>query len=326
MRTSLRLAAAALVVGLATVPTAVADGAAKAPKVVTPTVSTAAWYQPDPLCAVALLCGVIKLPAISPYPKGTYHVSATAGRETGRAFIAVHLSKLATTAHGGTLTVPVDTSATDGSLAPQTAQVEVCVVYQAFTSANGAYVEDGPSANCLPSAQAKYVAKPKPHLVANLKRFAGKLTGVKGFALVPTKLSATSTWNLAFQLPTAKAQKAQLPAVKLLVGAVAQVTKSTPKPTPTATHHSQPTAGGSGDPSSGLGAPAVGPMPTLPSTTSVGKVHNPKPEVAAPNATRSAARFVTIGYQYPEVWLLPILGLVLVPFILRSLTRDLTRR
>jgi hypothetical protein len=40
----------------------------------------------------------------------------------------------------------------------------------------------------------------------------------------------------------------------------------------------------------------------------------------------SAARFVTVGYQYPEVWLLPIVLIVLVPFTLRALTKDLTRR
>jgi hypothetical protein len=50
-----------------------------------------------------------------------------------------------------------------------------------------------------------------------------------------------------------------------------------------------------------------------------------RPDIAAPATTRSG-HYVTIGYQYPEVWLLPIVLVVLVPFTIRAMTKDLTRR
>jgi hypothetical protein len=334
MRLPARLAVAVFAVGTALAPAAAAYGvslsadhdvtvvlshhAAKAPRVLSPVVTAAAWYQPDPLCSTPLGCGVIPLPAISPYPKGTYHVGTAVGRQIARAFIAVRLGSLATTAHGGTLTIPLDTATTDGSLDPQTAKVNVCVTYQAVTDVEGGF-DNAPSANCLPAAHATYVAKPTPRLVANLKPLAGKLAGVKGFALVPTG-APTAAWQIAFKLPTDKAHASQLPTVKLLVGDVARA----PKPTATPGHGHQGGALGTGGSSDGLGdGPVVGPEPALPPAVSIVQPPNPTPVIARP--TR-AGRFVTVGYQYPEIWLLPILMLLLVPFTLRALTRDLTRR
>ena len=151
------------------------------------------------------------------------------GRQTARAFLAVTLGKVAQQARGGTLTIPLDTSTTDGSIAPSSAHITVCVTYQAVTDVEG-YVSIGaPSANCLPAAHAKYVAKPAPHLVANLKRLGGKLAGVKGFALLPVRICVTTDQcvrrsSSCCRPPRRRHRSCRL--LKLLVGGVS----CTPKP------------------------------------------------------------------------------------------------
>jgi hypothetical protein len=332
MRAVVRLATAACAIGLAIAPTAAAHGVAAGsnravdlfahpakpgPKVVHPLITAGAWYQPDPLCATPLGCGFIPLPALSPYPKGTFHIGTAIGRQTARAFIAVSLGSQAANASNGTLSIPLDTSVTDGSLNPQAAKVNVCVTYQSIVDVEGAF-DNAPSANCLPAAHAKYVATPTPHLVANLKRIARGLAGVKGFALVPADAAPTTAWQIAFKLPTGSSSGPK-PTLSLLIGAVHRATSK-----PTRTHHT-----GAGDagkqPGSGTGLGTIGvPGPTLPSTTETVPPSNPSPVIAG-HPTRTG-RFITVGYQYPEVWLLPLALVVLIPFTLRALTKDLTRK
>jgi hypothetical protein len=280
-----------------------------------PKITAAAWFQPDPLCAIPLGCGFLPLPAISPYPKGTFHIGTAVGRQTARAFIAVGLGKQAAGAHGGTLSIPLDTSLADGSLNPQAADVNVCVTYQPVTDVEGGF-DNAPSANCLPAAPAKYVAKPVPHLVADLRRLGG-LAGVKGFALVPADAAPTTAWQVAFTLTTSSSTPG--PTLSLLVGAVHHATS---KPT-TTHHHTVPKTSGNEPGESGLGTVGV-PGSMLPSTIETVPPSNQQPVIAQP--TTRLRHLVTVGYQYPEVWLLPLALIVLIPFTLRALTKDLTRK
>jgi hypothetical protein len=331
MRASLRLAIAVFAAGTAIAPAAAAFGVATgsdrpvnvfahpakhASKVIHPLITAGAWYQPDPLCSTPLGCGFLPLPPLSPYPKGTFHIGTAVGRQTARAFIAVHLGPQAAMASDGTLSIPLDTSVTDGSLNPQAAQVNVCVTYQAVVDVEGAF-DNAPSANCLPAAHAKYVANPTPHLVANLKRVARGLAGVKGFALVPADAAPTTAWQIAFKLPTASSSGPK-PMLSLVIGAVQHVTSK-----PTKTHHAGTGDKGSSSGGSDLGTVGV-PEPTLPSTTATVPPSNQQPVIAQP--TTRLRRLVTVGYQYPEIWLLPLALIVLIPFTMRALTKDLTRK
>jgi hypothetical protein len=308
VRRSVRVAFALGSIALFLGPTSAA-ASTDSPKTVTARVTAAAWYQPDPLCATPLGCGLIPLPAFSPYPKGTYHVGTALGRQTGRAFIGVTLSTLAQAARGGRLSIPLDTNPADGSLAPETANINVCVVYQSVTSVEGGFA-GAPSPNCLPAAHAKYVAKPQAHLVANLGRLGGKLSGVKGFALLPADAKPTSAWQVVFKLAPVHRPHALQPTLTLLVGEKAP-TPPVKAHRPDAHHHA----------TSGAGVP-VGPVPEVPPAVTTQQPTDPAPLVAP----RRAGRYVTTGYQYPQVWLLPLVLIVLVPFTIRAMTRDLTRR
>ncbi|HWC36202.1 MAG TPA: hypothetical protein VG650_15455 [Mycobacteriales bacterium] len=312
-RAGVALAAAAAAVG----PASVALGmpiarpglaASHAPKSVSARITTAAWFQPDPLCATPLGCGAIPLPALSPYPKGTFHIGTALGRQTARAFIGVKLSPRAQAARGGTLSIPLDTAPADGSVAPETASINVCVIYQQLTEVEGAF-DGAPSPNCLPAARAKYVAKPKPHLLANLARLGGKLAAVKGFALLPAEATPTSAWQVVFKLPGTPGPAS--PRLSLLVGkrAVAPPVK---RRHPVVHQHRSANAD-------------QGPValpPAVPGGAAQGAPSNPVPVIAP---LRSAGHYVTVGYQYPEVWLLPLVLAVLVPFTIRVMTKDLTR-
>lgn len=335
MRAGLRLAVAAFAIGAAVLPAAAASGVVATggagsvlvtrqpvvPDVLHPKITAAAWFQPDPLCATPLGCGFIPLPALSPYPKGTFHVGTAVGRQIARAFIAVRLSARAQRAVGGTLTVPLDTSVADGSIDPQAAKVNVCVTYQAITDIEGGF-DNPPSVNCLPAAHAKYVAKPTPRLVADLHRL-GPLAGVKGLALLPADAAPTTAWQIAFRL--AHAAGSAGPRLRLLTRAAhPAVTNTPPAKTPAAQHHTAASTSEGGRPAAGTSVGGDVPMPALPSTAETAPPTDPRPVIA--RRTTPLRRLVTVGYQYPQVWLLPLALIVLIPFTLRALTKDLTRR
>ncbi|HVV76360.1 MAG TPA: hypothetical protein VHC43_10020 [Mycobacteriales bacterium] len=308
-------ATAALGVPLAKPHVAVVRTASDAPKTLTGRITNAAWFQPDPLCSTPLGCGAIPLPALSPYPKGTFHIGTALGRQTARAYVGVSLSKREQAARGGTLSIPLDTDPADGSVAPATATINVCTVYQSPADVEGGF-DGAPSPNCLPAARAKYVAKPAPHLVADLKPLGGKLAAVKAFALLPAQAKPTSAWQVVFRLPSANAPASARPRLTLLVGSQKQTQTSQ------VTHHHaahRGTSAGANGPTGQLGDGAVPSVP--PAVTSV-EPPTPTPVIAP---ARRAGHWVTVGYQYPEVWLLPIVLVLLVPFTVRALTRDLTR-
>lgn len=283
--------------------------AAHSPTTVAAPITSAAWFQPDPLCSTPLGCGAVPLPALSPYPKGTFHIGTALGRQTARSFIGVTLSKAAQAAHGGTLSIPLDVSPADGSVAPDTASINVCVVYQPVVAVEGAF-DGAPAPNCLPAAPATYVAKPVPRLVADLAPLGGKLAAVKGFALLPAQAKPTSAWQVVFKLPRSGAPAATMPKLTLLVGK-AQTTAPSPSG-----RHVEPSPG-----AGSAGVPAV-PEPVVPpDVVTAQPPSNPQPVVAP----RPAGHFVTVGYQYPEVWLLPLALIGLVPFTIRAMTKDLSR-
>jgi hypothetical protein len=266
------------------------------------------------LCSTPLGCGALPLPALSPYPEGTYHVGTALGRQTARAFIAVDLTGLAQTARGGHLSIPLDTDPADGSIAPESAAINVCVIYQSLPAAEGEFV-GAPTPNCLPAAPAKYVARPRPRLVADLKPLGGNLSGVRGFALLPVEAEPTSAWHVVFKLATRETPRSARPVLTLLTG-VPSVQRPN-RPDHMAGHHE-----GTLDHPGELDVP-IGSASDPPAAVRLKPPREPDPVVAP---ARRVGHYVAVGYQYPQVWLLPLLLIVLVPFTIRAMTRDLTRR
>jgi hypothetical protein len=240
-------------------------------------------------------------------------VGTALGRQTARAFVAVDLNERAQTARGGRLSIPLDTDPADGSLAPGTAVINVCVIYQSPPAVEGAFV-GAPTPNCLPAAPAKYVARPTPRLVSDLRPLGGRLSGVKGFALLPAEAKPTTAWHVVFRLPTRETPRSARPVLTLLTGGRSVERANPPDRVP---NH----RGGPLDRPDEIDVP-IGAAPDLPSATTP----EPPPEagpVVAPS--QRVGHYVAVAYQYPQIWLLPLLLIVLVPFTIRAMTRDLTR-
>ena len=94
--------------------------------------STEAWYLEPPPCVSLIDCSPAS--AASPYPKDTLHVSDTAGQETARTYLAFPVGK---GLFGGTLTLPIDDAASDGSMTPDQATLQACLVTETFKPVQG---------------------------------------------------------------------------------------------------------------------------------------------------------------------------------------------
>lgn len=318
-RNVIRLVTAALVGGSAAVCFLPLAHAATT-SVLTPTQE--AWYQPNPTCGAPSGCvSSGSLPAqppaavpTSPYPAGTMHIGFTAGQETARSYLALPLSGVVDTITGASLNVPLDTAQASGSQAPETAKLQACLFTGALTPAEGSTAAP-PKAECGASAPVAYVATPTPHLHADLEPLLDGLPTAAGIVLLPdaTKAAPSDAWRVVFSARTRTDAAKTAPA------------------TVTLTLADKPVDGGPVDepvlppsaeaPPIGTGfAPA--PTPQLPEQPGA------QPEFAPPTTAGSQPvaqpRFVTVGYAYPTVWLLPLAFLVLVPAAAKALTKDLT--
>jgi hypothetical protein len=317
MRLRGRLVTAVLVAGSAAVgfmPVAHADSTT------TLVASSAAWYQPNPTCAQASGClttGSLPVPPpvdipLSPYPAGTLHVGYDAGQETARAYLGFPTSSVDGTVTAGVLDVPLDVTPADGSAQPETSHIQACLVTATITSTEGS-ISQPPAVTCDQHAALSYVAKPAPHLHADLGPLLAGLLTTNGIALLPdaTAVAPTDAWRVVFSAASrTDPAKTDPPVMKLAVTPTSSDFVDTPVDLPT----SAPVVAG---PPLSAGTPSI-PDVTAPS------VSEPQVQPVAPIQPVSAPRTVTVGYAYPVVWLLPLVFLVLVPLAARALTKDLT--
>jgi hypothetical protein len=319
MRLATRLVTAALVAGSAAigfVPVASAD------ETMSLVAATSAWYQPNPTCAQASGCvttGSLPVPPpvdipLSPYPAGTLHVGYSAGQETARSYLGFPVSSVDGTVTAATLDVPLDVTAADGSTQPESSHVQACLVSADIKRTEGS-ISPPPLASCEQHALLSYVATPSPHLHADLAPLLGGLLTTSGIALLPDATAPkTDAWRVVFSSPArADAAKTEPPVLRLAVTAssdgVPAVPADLPSSAPVITGVTPPLSAGSPD------LPAV----TVPEAPSV-----QQPVTSPVTQPVAAPRMITVGYAYPVVWLLPLLFLVLVPTVARSLTKDLT--
>ena len=289
------------------------------------TPSAAAWYQPNPSCALPTSCVTTgSLPAqppvdvpLSPYPAGTMHVAYTGssgqGQETARSYLAFPYSSVDGTVTAATLDVPLDTNTQDGSAQPETSHVQVCLVSAPITATEGS-VATPPQASCDQHATMSYVATPQPHLHADLAPLLQGLLTTTGVALLPdaTKVSQADAWHVVFTA------KDNAPVLKLTV---TPTTSDAGDFVPVDVPSAPPVDTGTGTVT----------QPVIPDTTTPVVPDTTVPDVQAPTVPQqqvaqpvSSPQTITVGYAYPVVWLLPLAFLVLVPLAARALTRDLT--
>ena len=286
-------------------------------------VGSEAWYSFPATCDLPVGC----VPVPNVLPAGTLHVGVLAGLTTSVTALLLDSMSLPSgaTIMGGTLSLPLDTAATDLSLQPETAGFKACLLTAAFSPGEG-LTTPPPASDCTISNPATYETAPVPRYTVDLSTFFEAWAAGKpdhGISLEPfsTAKSQQETWQVAFfskSNPKASTQSkisAVLDYVATSEGA-GTITAGTPaKSVPGAV--------------AGTVA-AIGTTTTTGATTTAGITATTPTQVVSNGATaatvQSAAGFAGKGYAYPVVWLLPIALAGGAAWIGRLLTKDPKKR
>jgi hypothetical protein len=176
-------------------------GVAPTPAASTTTVmaSMEAWYLgPGTVPEQAPQEGLSGMPAANPYRAGTLHVGVAGGTENARTVLRLDASSLGDAGlAAATLVLPVDPG--DGTLAADTATIDVCLVSDPGDAVDGS-LSTPPPADCSASAPAHYEDTPTPRFVVDLEPLAlepAVRTG--GLAILPSAAARArnATWHVA---------------------------------------------------------------------------------------------------------------------------------
>jgi hypothetical protein len=299
---------------------------------VTVFMSTEAWYDETPPCVSLIDCSAV--PAATPYPEDSLHVSIVAGQETARTYLAFDVPTGADL-FTGTLTLPLDTSAADGSVSPDTAELTACLVTKSFKPVRGS-LEAPPPANCHVSSTASYDSKHAAFTVS-LAPFASQWTsGTAALALVPsqTATQANATWHTVFYATTKQSKSAPPITASMSVSqksgsSSGTGTGTTSGPPPSSSGSTQGSGGsftGSGGGGSFTGGGGLGTFPSTSTSTTTTTVTQSAPQQTTALAPAFTAGFAGPGFAYPLVWALPLVLFVGFAAVGRALTKELYRR
>src|SRR5437667_6560497 len=175
-----------------------AGASAAGRRAITVAMSTEAWYQEPPPCVSLIDCSAA--PAASPYPQNTVHVSVTGGQETARTFLAFGFQvPFGASLLGGTLSLPVDQDPAAGTLQPDQADMQACLVTGSFKAVRGSLATP-PKADCRRTWGAQYDSKTATFTVDLAPFLPAWRSGSAALALLPTKqaLQGSETWHVAF--------------------------------------------------------------------------------------------------------------------------------
>jgi hypothetical protein len=271
------------------------------------------WYRSPQLCLLSI-CLPISSPLAQAYPAGTLHIGAAGGSESARTYLALrHPLDVTTGVLGGTLRLPLDTSPLDGSIAPDLAKVEACTTRVPIRAVAGATTTP-PAVDCQGAPVSRSIGTPAVELDIDLRPIARRLDKRgTGIALLPV-LSLGSTFDVTVSTDTRAKGSDTTPV--LILDTVTKTVPTTPATVPSPSP-SDTTAIGGIPP---VAAPPI-PMPAQASQAPVESVPEP---VIAPQALSSPSR--AHGFDYPAVFLVPLLVLAALLGFGRQLTRPLTRR
>lgn len=309
-------AAAAAALTLVVPGTAAADGAGTAD------VRTLqeGWYTANPTCSGPTGC-VVPPAEQSPFPPGTLHVAVAGGETTATSYLTFDLGTLPSgvTLTAGLLTVPLDTQDEDGSMQPEAAHVQACLVTSKVVDAEGS-ASAPPSASCVVSAPAVYRPTPAPALTIDVTPFVAAWSEGAAVALLPAAKAAEAreTWRVVFSARRRTPAVTPPASVRLVFSTPGSPGSITGLPQPAPPPPVQPPLS-----AGNLSIPAgpVAPVPApVPAPQAVPRTE--PPPVVTPAVPVATLR--RIGAP-PQAWLLPLIALAGLIAAGRVLTRDLRR-
>ena len=286
-----------------------------------------AWYQPDPTCTSPIGCVTtalpvappVEVPTSSPYPAGTLHVGWASSAETARSYLAFPVQSLGRIT-SATLTVPLDVDPANGDAQSSTAQVRACLATGDIREVEGS-ISEPPTVDCTLNAVLQYVATPTPQLRGDLEPLLVGLATTPGIALLPVASeSPSAAWHVTFS-SRLRTDEGKTPPASLRVTIEEGPTTTTSTSTIVGLGVEPPPAEDEEAASTVLDLPVdVDPtVAAVPTTIGASPATPAGPETATPAAVVTE----TVGYAYPGLWLLPLVLLVVVPLVARSLTKDL---
>lgn len=289
----------------------------------------------DPVCPPVGGC----LPAVpevappSPYSAGTLHVGYSGAAEDSRTYLELNLSAIPFGAElsGGTLTLPVATDPQAGTLLPETAALQACLVATSVPDAIDGGINGAQPADCETSSPGTFVpakdGQPAAFTV-DLKPFADAWAiGTAALALVPAAEQAEgASWHVAFSRRDRVAEGAAPITAQLLL-------------TEADSGSGLPPGSGSGsgsglppveEPSRGFDAGSLAldagtsfAAPPVPAGITSPVTAPEQAPQTAPLPVSPVATVLTGSYAYPGVFLLPVLLAAVAGWLGRVLTRDL---
>ena len=293
-------------------------GTPQIPQVGTVGTENEAWYNLPFTCDLPAGC----LPVPNVLPDGNLHIGVALGQTTSVSAVSLDMSSLPkrATITEGELSLPIDTTATDLSLKPETAGFKACLLTESFTPGDGMTVAP-PSADCAVSNPATYTTTNGPaRFVVDLQPFADAWAAGQpnhGLILAPFTTAKTdhSTWQVALLAGKSATGLSKITASLHYVSAASAdgTTAGMAAPSAAASPTTSPTTGATATDTS---APA----------TSAPVVQAPAPQVAVPaqQVSNSTSKgFAGKGYAYPIVWLLPVAILAGCAWIGRLLTKEI---
>lgn len=280
-----------------------------------------AWYSSPKLC-IASICLPIPSPFPQVYPAGTLHIGAAGGSESARSYLALRRPlPPSTSISGGTLRLPLDTSPLDGSLAPDLAKVEACTTTTPIKAVEAATTPP-PPVDCQGAPVSHLIGTPAVELDIDLKPIAARLEKRgTSLALLPV-LSLGATFDVTVSADTRPKGSATTPVLILdnaTTDGAAAGSPPTPAPSNPAPSPSGTSAASDSGPAPSIAAPGLAPPPRAseaPGEAASEPVIAPR-LVALPSRAR--------GFDYPVVFLVPLLVLAALLVFGRQLTRPLTR-
>jgi hypothetical protein len=268
------------------------------------------WYADAPVnvCTSPIGCPPTEQPPVSPYPADTLHVGVAGGVETSRAYVVPNVSTLpfGSTVTAATMTLPVGTGSTDGTLMAASAHVLACLATAPVTDGTAGSIGPPPATDCSVASGLEYDATRNAFTV-DLTAFVQKwLSGSPpdGVALIASGTTQqTDAWQVTFN----GRNRAGAPHISTSVTVqppaepvIAPVPVPPPPPAP-------------------IAAP-----PVVPPATVVAPAAPPVVAPQQPVAPATAPVAYTRTFQYPLVFLLPLALLAGVVFLARLFTRDAT--
>ena len=309
--------------GAATPPGAASAGSA------TVGVLADAWYAASSACTQSPTGCLPAAAPVSPYPAKTLHVGTFGGQEESRTYLSLNLTSLpaGTKLTGGTLRLPVS-SGQDGSVAPDTATLQACVVTAAFKDDVEGSTSTPPAVDCKKATSpAKYVAAAgsAPEMfTVDLAPFATAWSSglaAQGIALLPAAdTAAPASWHVVTSAHDRDVAAPQRITALVTYGSAAGDIAAPFEDTFTPTEADSGAASFAAPPLAPVATTTV-PETSVPATT---PVIAPQAAPVAPTQQFQPTAAVTIGgFRYPGVFLLPILLAVAGGWLARALTRDL---